>query len=38
MITFAGPKIWSEIPQNIKLLQKHQFKKEYKKILLNSYN
>ena len=37
MITFAGPKIWSEIPQHIKLLQKHQFKKEYKKLLLNSY-
>ena len=38
MITFAGPKIWSENPQHIKLLEKHQFKKEYKKLLLKSYN
>ena len=38
MITFAGPKIWSEIPQHIKILPKHQFKKEYKKLLLKSYN
>ena len=37
-IAFAGPEIWSEIPQYIKLLQKHQFKKEYKKLLLNSCN
>ena len=40
MITFAETKtkIWSEIPKHIKIFQKHQFKKEYKKLLLNSYN
>ena len=38
MITFPEPKIWNEIPQHIKLLQKHQFKKKYKKLLLNSCN
>ena len=29
MITFAGLKIWREISKHIKILQKHQFKKEY---------
>ena len=38
MLTCAGPKIWNEIPQHIKLLEKHHFKKEYKKLLLNLYN
>ena len=36
MITFAESKVLSEIPKHIKILQKHQFKKEYKKLLLNS--
>ena len=40
VITFAETKtkIWSEIPKHIKIFQKHQFEKECKKLLLNSYN
>ena len=34
--TFAITKIWEETPNNIKTLSYFQFKKQYKRILLNS--
>ena len=34
--TFAITKIWEETPTNIKTLSYFQFKKQYKRILLNS--
>ena len=35
--SYVGPKLWQDVPLNIKNLNASQFKSKYKKILLNRY-
>jgi len=37
-LMYVGPKIWSDIPENLKCFSPYSFGKQYKKILLSCQN